>query len=157
MTGHDKKVYVGHEDTVWIIVGVTLDLLCSHSFSENQFPLVIMNGLNMVLRCSFECTSLHILTGFNNLIVKPSFPTPPSLLHCKPKLRDKITTFLSLSELCRAISAGQFHLCTQRWTHVQLGSFLCSHSHYYRHKLTEHSPGHVCRTQLDWQIHFHWA
>lgn len=118
MTGHDKKVYVGHEDTVWIIVGVTLDLLCSHSFSENQFPLVIINGLNMVLRCSFECTSLHILTGFNNLIVNLSFPTPSSLLHCKPKLRDKITTFLSLCLNCAVpFLLGSF-ICALRDEHM---------------------------------------
>ena len=69
-----RSVYVAHEDVVWSIVGVTLDLLCSHSFSEAQVPLVIINGLNKLLWCSLECTSLHIHQGFNKLIVNHHFP-----------------------------------------------------------------------------------
>lgn len=65
MTGHDKRSMLGtllldgqcFKGFCRITVVVTLDLLCSHSFSEAQFPFVIINGLNMVLRCSFECTN----------------------------------------------------------------------------------------------------
>lgn len=123
MTDNGKKVYVGHEDTVWIIVGVWFDLLCPHSFSEAQFPLVIINGANGVLRCSFECTSLHVLTGFNKLIVMPSFPT----LHYSftANLNQEIPSlfFVPLSELRHVNSAGKDYLCTHRRTHVQRGPF----------------------------------